>query len=95
MSANRATRAAPAGGPSRIERARERAATARRGLAMAAVASFGVSLLLVRAWHPATASASAGLEPPAALVAEIGTPPIGGGSIGAATGAPAASTSTS
>ncbi len=81
---------------SRIEAARRRAAGARRGIALAAVASFGVGLVLVRASHPAgTHASSAGLAAPASLLAEIQGSSLGGGSISSASGPPAAATSTS
>jgi len=82
--------------PSRIESARGRAAAARRAFAVAAAASFGVALVLVRASHPAAAhSSTSGLAAPASLVAEIGGSTLGGGSIVSASGPPQASTSTS
>jgi hypothetical protein len=86
--------AAAAALPSRIGSARGRAAAARRGLGMVAVASFGLALLLVRASHPA-ASTAAGLSAPPSLVAQIQGSPVGGGLIAPASGPPAAATSTS
>jgi hypothetical protein len=84
------------GAPSRIEAARERAAVARRTLAVAAAAAFGVGLLLVRASHPAVAhGSSAGLSAPASLVAQIQGSTLGGGSLASAAGPPVAATSTS
>ena len=86
--------------PSRVESARGRAAAARRGLAVAAGASFGVALVLVRASHPAVAhgsssSPSLALAAPSSLVAEVQGSALGGGSIASASAPPAASTSTS
>jgi hypothetical protein len=71
-------------------------AAARRGAAWAAVAAFGVGLVVVRASHPATAHTSSHtLAAPASLVAEIQGSAIGGGSISSASGPSVAATSTS
>jgi hypothetical protein len=82
---------------SRLESARERAAAARRGIAVAAIASFGVALVFVRASHPAvsTGSTLSGLKAPSAFVAQIQGSTLGGGSIASAAGPPVAATSTS
>ena len=86
-----------AGSRSRVESARERAAAARRGVAVAALASFGVALVFVRASHPAvsTGSSLSGLKAPSAFVAQIQGSTLGGGSIASASGPPVAATSTS
>jgi hypothetical protein len=62
---------------------------------VAAVGSFGVVLLLVRTSHPAHASGAGTLAAPSALVAEIESPALGGGSIAAASGPAAVATSSS
>ena len=82
---------------SRVEAARERAAAARRGVAVAAIASFGVALVFVRSSHPAvsTGSSLSGLTAPSAFVAQIQGSTLGGGSIASAVGPPVAATSTS
>lgn len=97
MSRTRLASTPVAGSPSRVEAARERAAAARRGVAVVAIASFGVAVVLVRASHPgvSTRSSSSGLKAPSAFVAQIQGTTLGGGSIASAAGPPVAATSTS
>ena len=72
MSSSRTVPAQPAESPTRMEAARARLTAARRGITIAAFASFGVGLALVRASHPAVTHGSPqGLAAPASLVAEI------------------------
>ncbi len=96
MPSSRPVPAQPAESPTRMEAARARLAATRRGITIAAFASFGVGLALVRASHPAVTHGSPqGLAAPASLVAEIQGSNLGGGSIAFASGTPQATTSAS
>jgi hypothetical protein len=83
---------------SRIAAGRERAAAAKRFVALVAAGGFVSVLVLARATHPgaAAASGSAGLSPPQALVSQVQAgSSLAPGAIAPASSAPAVSTSTS
>ncbi len=83
---------------SRIAAGRERAAAAKRVVALVAAGSFVSVLVLARVTHPGAAAAggSAGLSPPQALIAQVqASSSLSPGAIAPAASAPAVSTSTS